>query len=154
MSWQVSLALIILILALLVCFVWTYLTPKKFSSIRVYAELSGKENKTESKTFTNTKRIIIGQPIKKVHATFEIENTNKAIEVFVKHNFPCKLWVKPGVYIRATRGSGIKYTLVPGKKETGALVQGTERYLSKLKNFYGVNIAFEEDGTFFKINVK
>jgi hypothetical protein len=151
-SWQVSLALTLLLLALLVCLILTYLTPKKFSSIRVYAELSGKENKTDSKRFTDTKRIVIGKPIKKVPATFVIEDTSKTIEVFVKHNFPCRLWIKPGVYIRAIKGSGIKYTLA-SKKGTGALAQGSVKHLSKLKSFYGVNITFEEDGTAFSIRL-
>ena len=153
-SWQVLLVLIIVLLALLTGLVWTYLTPKKLSRIRVYAELSGNVNQTmDAKTFTNIKQIIIGEPIKNTPATYEIGNTNKTIEVFVKHNFPCKLWVRPGVYIRAISGNGIQYTLT-GRRERGALVQGTEKYLSKVKNFYGMNISFEENDISFNINLR
>ena len=71
----------------------------------------------DAKTFTNIKQIIIGEPIKNTPATYEIGNTNKTIEVFVKHNFPCKLWVRPGVYIRAISGNGIQYILQEGERE-------------------------------------
>ena len=54
-------------------------------------------------------------------------NTNKTIEVFVKHNFLANFG-KTGVYIRAISGNGIQYTLT-GRREREALVQGTEKYL-------------------------
>ena len=129
-------------------------TKKVFESLRITAEWVGSKHEIVSKKYQSLNRIVIGKSADKQKVNvFQIPGVTKQVEVFYKSSCPCKLWVKPGVYIKASQGNNIKYTLM-GVRESRILMEDSVEYISTLKKFIGLTIEFKETNVEYIIKLR
>lgn len=154
-SWWITLIIICVLLAFLICLFLTCRKPKKFKSIRVYAECKGKINATSSNTFSNVKGVIISatNPARGGMGHFGLDKLSKQLEVSIYRNCPCKIWKKSGVYVSSIKGNGIKYE-IKSLRTNGVLMTGSRKYICSGRQFYGVVFTFEDEGTTYEITAR